>query len=102
LIDFYPFEAEDSIKKIIAMDWERMIPGHPGAGGKTTGTKKDAEDVLALLQEASAEMKKAGQDGKCWGAETELKLPKYENWPGYAAGLPFLGRRYCALWGRGT
>ena len=29
-IDIYPLETEDFIKKVIAMDWERMIPGHPG------------------------------------------------------------------------
>ena len=29
-------QAEESIKQIIAMDWERLIPGHPG-GGRTTG-----------------------------------------------------------------
>jgi glyoxylase-like metal-dependent hydrolase (beta-lactamase superfamily II) len=29
MIDFYPLEAEDFIKKVLAMDWERMIPGHP-------------------------------------------------------------------------
>ena len=32
----------------------------------------------------------------------ELKLPKYESWPGYEAALPFVLRRYCGLWGRGT
>jgi hypothetical protein len=31
-----------------------------------------------------------------------MKLPKYESWPGYANGLQFILRRYCALWGRGT
>jgi glyoxylase-like metal-dependent hydrolase (beta-lactamase superfamily II) len=103
MIDLYPLEAEDSIKKIIAMDWERLIPGHPAAGGKQTGTKQDAQNLLALMQEASAEMKKLGQDGKCWDtAEKEFKLPKYESWPGYANGLPFIARRYCGLWGRGT
>ena len=62
-----------------------------------------AQNLLGLLQEASAEMKKLGQDGKCWDtAEKEFKLPKYESWPGYANGLPFIARRYCALWGRGT
>jgi glyoxylase-like metal-dependent hydrolase (beta-lactamase superfamily II) len=102
MIDFYPLEAEDSIKQIIAMDWERLIPGHPDAGGRF-GTKKDAEDQLKLLQEASAQMKKLGQDGKCWDtAEKEFKLPNYESWPGYEAGLPFISRRYCGLWGRGT
>jgi hypothetical protein len=41
--------------------------------------------------------------GKCWDAvEKDLKLPKYESWPGYAQGLPYVLRRYCGLWGRGT
>jgi glyoxylase-like metal-dependent hydrolase (beta-lactamase superfamily II) len=102
MIDFYPLEAEASIKKIIAMDWERLIPGHPGPNGRL-GNKQDAQNLLTLLQEASAEMKKLGQDGKCWDtAEKEFKLPKYESWPGYAAGLPFIARRYCGFWGRGT
>jgi glyoxylase-like metal-dependent hydrolase (beta-lactamase superfamily II) len=102
MIDFYPLETEEFIRKVLAMDWERLIPGHPGPGDRL-GTKQDVQDQLALLQEASAEMKKLGQDGKCWDtAEKEFKLPKYESWPGYAAGLPFIARRYCGLWGRGT
>jgi glyoxylase-like metal-dependent hydrolase (beta-lactamase superfamily II) len=102
MIDFYPLEAEDSIKKIIAMDWERMIPGHPGPGGRL-GTKEDAQNLLSLLQEASAEMRKLAQEGKCWdAAEKEFKLPKYASWPNYENGLPFIARRYCGLWGRGT
>ncbi|MFL5102120.1 MAG: MBL fold metallo-hydrolase [Xanthobacteraceae bacterium] len=103
MIDMYPLETEDFIKKVLAMDWERLIPGHPGAPGGRLGTKKDAEDQLKLLQEASAEMKKLGQEGKCWDtAEKEFKLPNYASWPGYENGLPFIARRYCGLWGRGT
>jgi glyoxylase-like metal-dependent hydrolase (beta-lactamase superfamily II) len=103
MIDFYPLETEAFIKKVLAMDWERLIPGHPGQPGGRLGTKKDVEDQLALLQEASAEMKKLGQGGKCWdAAEKEFKLPKYASWPGYENGLPFIARRYCGLWGRGT
>jgi glyoxylase-like metal-dependent hydrolase (beta-lactamase superfamily II) len=102
MIDFYPLEAEAFIKQVLAMDWERLIPGHPGPGDRL-GTKKDVEDQLALLQAASAEGKRLGQEGKCWDvAEKEFKLSGYENWPGYANGLPFIARRYCALWGRGT
>ena len=102
MIDFYPLETEDFIRKVLAMDWERMIPGHPGPGDRL-GTKKDAEDILALLQAASAEGKRLGQEGKCWdAAEKEFKLAGYESWPGYANGLPFIARRYCGLWGRGT
>jgi glyoxylase-like metal-dependent hydrolase (beta-lactamase superfamily II) len=102
MIDFYPLEAEDSIKKILAMNWDRLIPGHPDAGGRL-GTKQDAQQQLELLQEASAEMKKLGQSGKCWdAAEKEFTLPKYATLPGYEAGLAFVARRYCGLWGRGT
>src|SRR5262245_5323211 len=103
MIDMYPMESEQFIKKVLAMDWERLIPGHPGQPNGRLGTKKDAEDQLNLLQDASAEMKKLGQEGKCWDvAEKEFKLQKYASWPGYENGLPFIARRYCGLWGRGT
>ena len=102
MIDFYPLEAENSIKQIIAMDWDRLIPGHPGAGGRL-GTKKDAQDQLTFLQDASAAVKAEAQQGRCWEpVESQLKLPKYASWPGYEANLQFVLRRYCALWGRGT
>ena len=102
MIDSYPLEWEDSIKKVLAMDWERLIPGHPGTGGRL-GTKKDAQDMLTFLQEASAEVKKAAHEGKCWDTvEKELKLPKYASMPNYEQALPFVLRRYCGLWGRGT
>jgi glyoxylase-like metal-dependent hydrolase (beta-lactamase superfamily II) len=102
MIDFYPIEAEESIKRIVAMDWDRLIPGHPGDGGRL-GTKKDAQDQLTFLQDASAAVKAEAQQGRCWEpVESQLKLPKYASWPGYEANLQFTLRRYCALWGRGT
>src|SRR5437879_9085488 len=33
MIDVYPLELEDSIKKVLAMEWDTLIPGHPGAPG---------------------------------------------------------------------
>ena len=103
MIDFYPLEAEQSIKQIIAMDWERLIPGHPGAPNGRLGTKKDAQDQLQFLQDVSAAVKAEAQQGRCWEpVEKELRLPKYASWPGYEANLIFSLRRYCALWGRGT
>ena len=102
MIDMYPLETEAFIQKVLALDWDRLIPGHPGPGDRL-GTKKDAEDQLQLLRAASEEMKKLAREGKCWDqAEKDFKLPGYESWPGYAANLPFIARRYCGLWGRGT
>jgi hypothetical protein len=103
MIDFYPLETEDFIKKVLAMDWERMIPGHPGQPGGRLGTKEDARNLLTFLQDASEAVKIAAREGKCWDTvEKELKLPMYEKWPGYANNMPFVLRRYCGLWGRGT
>jgi glyoxylase-like metal-dependent hydrolase (beta-lactamase superfamily II) len=102
MIDFHPLEAEGSIKQILAMDWERLVPGHPGAGGRL-GTKQDAQDQLTFLQEASAAVRAEAQQGRCWDpVESTLKLPKYASWPNYEANLQFVLRRYCLLWGRGT
>jgi glyoxylase-like metal-dependent hydrolase (beta-lactamase superfamily II) len=102
MIDSYPLEWEESLKKVLAMDWERLIPGHPGPGDRL-GTKEDAQNLLTFLQDASAAVRVAAREGKCWDTvEKEMKLPKYESWPGYEQGLPFVLRRYCGLWGRGT
>jgi glyoxylase-like metal-dependent hydrolase (beta-lactamase superfamily II) len=103
MIDSYPLEWEDTLRKVLKMDWERMIPGHPGAPGGRLGTKKDVQDLLTMLQEASKEIQSAAREGKCWDqVEKEFKMPKYENMPGYQNGLPMVARRYCGLWGRGT
>ena len=102
MIDSYPLEWEASLKKVIAMDWDKLIPGHHGAGGRL-GAKQDAQDILAFLEDASAEVKTAAREGKCWEpVEKEMKLPKYASWRNYETAMPFVLRRYCGLWGRGT
>ncbi len=102
MIDSYPLEWESSLQQVMATEWDRLIPGHPGPGGRL-GTKQDVRDLLTFLQDASAEVKAAAQAGKCWDAvEKDLKLPKYESWAGYQQNLQFVLRRYCGLWGRGT
>ena len=60
MIDSYPLEWEASLKKALAMDWEKLIPGHPGAGGRI-GTKQDVQDILTFLQDVSAEVKTAAR-----------------------------------------
>ena len=70
MIDFYPLQAEGSIKQILAMDWERLMPGHPGAGGRL-GTKQDAQDQLMFLQDASAAVKSRGAAGAMLGSSRE-------------------------------
>jgi hypothetical protein len=83
------------------MEWDRMIPGHPGPGGRL-GTKDDVRAHLGYLQELSAAAKKAVGEGKCYDAAMkEITLPKYESWPNYKAFLAGNIERYCDVWRRG-
>jgi hypothetical protein len=47
-IDMYPLEAEDFIKKVIAMDWDRLILGHPSVDGRlgTPNFVAKVEDIV--------------------------------------------------------
>ena len=99
--DSYPVEWEASLKRTLALDWERMIPGHPGPGGRL-GTKKDMEQQLAFMTDMSAEVKKAADAGKCFSpTDTELKLPAYATLTGYEQNLAWVIHRWCGYWGRG-
>jgi glyoxylase-like metal-dependent hydrolase (beta-lactamase superfamily II) len=97
-----PLEYIASLKKLASLDWERMIPGHPNAGGRL-GTKKDVQDDIAYMEDLSAEVKKAADAGKCIDtAMKEVKLPKYEKWANYENGLAANVERFCYWWGRGS
>jgi len=101
MADTYVPDIEESLKKVIAMDWERMIPGHPAAGGRL-GTKDDARGHLQYLQDLSAAVKQAVSENKSYNdAEKEIKLPKYESWGGYGPFLPMNIERYYDYWNRG-
>jgi len=95
-------DIEESLKKVIAMEWETLIPGHPGPGGVQTGTKEDAKNELAYLQDLSAAVKKAVDEGKSYAdAQKDITLPKYENWPNYKPFLQMNIERYYDFWNRG-
>jgi glyoxylase-like metal-dependent hydrolase (beta-lactamase superfamily II) len=102
MADTYVPDIEEGLKKVIAMDWETLIPGHPGPGGKQTGNKDNARDELAYLQDLSAAVKQAVSEGKSYAdAQKEIKLPKYESWPNYGPFLPMNIERYFDFWNRG-
>ena len=102
MADTYVPDIEQGLKAVIAMDWDRMIAGHPGPGGRQIGTKDDARNQLAYLQDLSAAVKKAVSEGKSYAdAEKEIKLPKYEKWGGYEPFLPMNIERYYDFHNRG-
>src|SRR5216683_1331570 len=102
MADTYVPDIEEGLKKVIAMDWDRIIPGHPGPGGRQIGTREEAINQLDYLQDLSAAVKKAVSEGKSYAdAEKEIKLPKYESWGGYGPFLPMNIERYYDFHNRG-
>jgi glyoxylase-like metal-dependent hydrolase (beta-lactamase superfamily II) len=96
-----PIEWEAGLHRVLLMDWDRMIPGHPYAGGRL-GTKDDLKDLIGYMEDLSAAVKKAADEGKCADtAMKEVKLPKYESWGSYNDFLPGNIQRYCYYWSRG-
>ena len=58
--------------------------------------------MLAYLQDLSAAVKKAAEDGKCYAdAMRDVKLPKYESLTNYGPFLPMNIERYCDFYNRG-
>jgi glyoxylase-like metal-dependent hydrolase (beta-lactamase superfamily II) len=100
MADTYVPDIEDSLQKVIAMDWDRMIPGHPGPGDRL-GTKDDARAHLQYLKDLSAAVKEAVDAGKNYQEAMAVKLPKYESWGGYGPFLPMNIERYYDFWNRG-
>ena len=103
MADTYVPDIEEGLKKAIALDWETLIPGHPGAGGKQTGTKDNAREALAYLQDLSAAVKQEVAQGKSYDdAIKDISLPKYSAWPNYKNFLPMNIERYYDFWNRGV
>jgi glyoxylase-like metal-dependent hydrolase (beta-lactamase superfamily II) len=115
VVDFIPIEAVqfrdfpdgflpdffESFDKVLALDWDRMIPGHPYAGGRL-GTKDDVRAAKQYMVDLSDAVKPAALAGKCFDdAMKEIKLPKYEKWANYERYLPGNIERFCEYWGRG-
>jgi glyoxylase-like metal-dependent hydrolase (beta-lactamase superfamily II) len=99
--DSYPGEWEASLKRTLALNWDRMIPGHPGPGGRL-GTKADMEQQLAFMTELSAEVKKSSEAGKCFDPATkEVRLPKFGTMANYEQNIEWVIHRWCGYWGRG-
>ena len=99
--DSYIPDWFDSIDRLLALDWDKMIGGHPYPGGRLA-TKDDVRNFKQYMNDLSAAVKEAADQGKCWDpAPKEVKLPKYEKWANYERYLPGNIERFCGYWARG-
>jgi glyoxylase-like metal-dependent hydrolase (beta-lactamase superfamily II) len=98
--DSYINEWFQSINRVLALDWDKMIAGHPRQGG--IGTKEDVRNLKEYMTDLSTAVKTAAADGKCFEkAQQEVKLPKYEKWGRYQEFLPGNIERFCFYWRNG-
>ena len=92
----------EGLDRVLAMDWDRVIPGHPGPGGRL-GTKDDVRAAKEYMTDVSNAAKQLAAEGRCLNddAMRAVKLPKYESWGQYNAWLIGNVERFCEYWGRG-
>src|SRR4030095_16762180 len=90
----------DSFDRVLALDWERMIPGHPEPRGRL-GTEGDVRFNKEYLTDVSNAAKELQAKGQCLNddAMRAVKLPKYENLGMYNVWLFGNVERFCEYWG---
>lgn len=98
--DSYLDEWLQSIDRVLALEWDTLIAGHPRQGG--IGTKEDVRNLRQYMVDLSEAVRKAAEEGKCFEkAMQEIKLPKYESWGRYKEFLPGNIERFCYYYRNG-
>jgi glyoxylase-like metal-dependent hydrolase (beta-lactamase superfamily II) len=98
--DSYYDEWLASIDRVLQLDWDRMVAGHPRQGG--IGTKEDVRALKGYMTDLKEAVRVAAGQGKCFDAAMkEVTLPKYEQWGRYQEFLPMNVERLCLYWRNG-
>ncbi|MBW8269138.1 MBL fold metallo-hydrolase [Caldovatus aquaticus] len=91
----------EGLDRVLAMEWDHLLPGHPNAGGRL-GTREDVRNFKQCLLDVSEAARRMAQEGKCFDqAMHEVRLPRYERWTMYEARLPGNVERFCGFWNNG-
>ncbi len=98
----YVPDIEEGLRKSSTWIGKRSFPAIPGPGGKQTGTKQNARDKLAYLQDLSAAVNRnqPGQDLRRSRSRI-LLCRNIRRGPNYKAFLPMNIERYYDFWKRG-
>jgi glyoxylase-like metal-dependent hydrolase (beta-lactamase superfamily II) len=84
LADSYFPDWIEAIKKVEAMDFDVLVPGHG-----PLGTKADATDHRRYLEDLQAAVLEAARAGQSLEQmQASITLDKYQGWSQYAAWLP--------------
>jgi glyoxylase-like metal-dependent hydrolase (beta-lactamase superfamily II) len=98
--DSYYDEWLEGIDRVLALDWNQMIAGHPRQGG--IGSKEDVRNLKQYMLDLKDAVRVAAAEGKCFDqAMKDVRLPKYESWGRYNEFLPMNVERLCLYWRNG-
>jgi glyoxylase-like metal-dependent hydrolase (beta-lactamase superfamily II) len=98
--DSYYDEWMQSLDRVLALPWDRMIAGHPRQGG--IGDKENVRNLKAYMADLKEAVREPAAQGKCFDdAMKSIKLPKYESWGRYNEFLPMNIERLCYYWRNG-
>ena len=96
MLDSYPMELIESIKRVELLDFNIFVPGHGPIANKDA-----VREHREFLQDLSSEVKKYVDQGMTLEETIKVvKLPKYEKWGGYQ-NLPMSIERYHEYYRRG-
>jgi glyoxylase-like metal-dependent hydrolase (beta-lactamase superfamily II) len=77
--DAYIQDWIESLRRVEAMDFDQLVPGHG-----PIGTKADVRPFREYMEELHAEVLRLAREGKTEQEVVQaVKLPKYEGWGGY-------------------
>jgi len=82
--DAYIEDWIESLRRVEAMDFDQLVPGHG-----PVGTKEDVRAFREYMEELRDEVLRLAREGKTEQEVVQIvKLPKYEGWGGYKEMFP--------------
>jgi glyoxylase-like metal-dependent hydrolase (beta-lactamase superfamily II) len=94
--DSYLPDWQQGIDRALALDWEILVPGHPGPGGRL-GTKDDVRALKQYFEEVHATARELADQGRCANDQAlrDTRLARYAGWGGYEQFLAGNVERFC-------
>lgn len=91
-------EWREGLRRLAALDWDRMIGGH----GPRLGTKADVQMQIDFMGDAEAQARELADAGRC-NAEGRAAVAVPAKFNGYANTAQWTAAldRYCTFWNQG-